>query len=172
MKILRNTIVLVTGLFLSIIIALFYNFVMPSWDFSEKSNQSFVNLPPNVTKEIESVRADERSYFSRWETNRIEHTVTIYLNCIQLGNKKPDTIIDNWTIIWEQDPEIYNETAEMAYKSYIKKWANDHPQQSVVYTGADACKKTVYVPVINITPEILGSEVVVEGWRIVFVRAT
>lgn len=134
--------------------------------------KNYKNLPVNVTREIEYTHSDERSFFSRWEANETEHTVIIYLNCIPLTRKKPDRVIDNWTIRWIEDPEIYNETAVDAYENYIKQWAKAHPLQYIGSWNPDSCKKTVYVKVINITPEILGSEDFVENWRIVFVRAT
>lgn len=130
------------------------------------------SLPGNVVNEINNTQSDERSYFNRWAVNDTEQTVTIYLNCIPLTRKKPDKIIDNWTIRWIQDPEIYNDTAVDAYENYIKQWENERPLQHVGSWTPDSCKKTVYVQVINITPEILGSEVTVEGWRIIFVQAT
>lgn len=172
MKNFKKTKNIIICFFLFITILVIINYKAFPGVFSEQSTPPTDILPREIIREIDSVRADEHSFFSRWEADDTKHIVTIYLNCIQLGNNKPNKTIGTWTIIWEQDPEVYNETAEKAYKSYIKKWAEDHPQQSVVYTGADVCKKRITVPVINITPDILGTEVIVEGWRIIFVRAT
>lgn len=145
---------------------------MPQFENMGQPEKTYTSLPMSIMKEINNTQSDERSFFSSWEANETGQTVTIYLNCSPLTRKKPDKVIDNWTIRWIQDPEIYNNTAVDAYENYVKQWANEHPLQHVGSWSPDSCKKTVYVKVINITPEILGSEVMIESWRIVFVRAT
>jgi len=168
----RNIIIVSIVVLILLIISFFFLFVMQQSDPQEKSEMKQAPLPASVTNEIESTRSDEHSYFSRWESDPINHTVNIYLNCIPLLDTKADKRIDNWTIMWVQDPEIYNETAFDQCEDFIDNWVMDHPHQRVGSWSPNSCKKTVYVKVINITPEILGSEAMVEGWRIVFVRAT
>jgi len=132
-----------------------------------------VQLPPAVLNEIESFRADERSYFNRWEANSSDHLVTIYLNCsIRYTNMKPDKTIDGWTIRWIQDPELYNQTSIDAYETFIKNWAKMHPDQKIGYWDADPCKKRVLIALVNSSPENLGSKAMVDGWEIFFIQAT
>jgi hypothetical protein len=137
------------------------------------SENSRFLLPTNVINEIENVRHDDRSYFSRYEINETKHLVTIYQNCsIKYGNMKPDMSIDGWTIRRVQDPELYNETSINAYVTFIKNWGKMHPDLKIGYWDADPCTKRVFVALLNSTPEIPGSEKMVDGWRIIFIRAT
>jgi len=159
--------------FLIVTIASFLIVKIPQFKSNGLSEKIQPFLPANVTSEIEKTRSDERSFFSRWEANETEHLVIIYLNCsIRYGNMKPDMNIDNWTVRRVQDPEIFNETAMDECENYINNWAKDHPRQHVGAWTPDSCRKTVYVKVINITSELIGSEAMVEGWRIIFVQAT
>ena len=154
-----------------IALAAFCIFGPLSSQHSAQSNNSRPLLPLDVTNQIDSIRLDNSTYFSRWEANETEHVVTVYLNCNPPKNRIQENVIDNWTIRWALNPDI-NETFLNGYKGYLSQWVKAHPEQPFGYDHANACTRTVYVSLFNITPETEGSEVMVSGWRLIFVRAT
>lgn len=131
------------------------------------------SVPESVIREINNIRLDNQSYFSRWDANVSEHLVTVYFNCsIKYGNMKPEVLIDGWTLRRAQDPELFNQTSIEAYTLFIENWGESHPLQKIGYSEADACTKRVFVTLLNSTPDTLGSSDMVDGWQIIFVQAT
>jgi len=97
----------------------------------------------------------------------------IYLNCTQWmkKNKIPDMVIDNWTIRLILDPEI-DETYTNITEKFIPEWSRAHPGQVIGYVDAHACNRKMWVTIFNISRENENSKEFIDGWQIIFVRAT
>lgn len=165
-----NIIILI---FIAFYIIVFSPLEIPLLKNAPHPNNQNLRLPQNVTQEIDAIRSDNFSYFSRWEAHEMEHTVTIYLNCTQWPKKNNVTgmVIDNWAIQLTMDPEV-DETYNNVTNNYIPQWSRSHQDQAIGYVDAHICIRKMYVTIFNVTPEIENSEVTVDGWQLVFVRAS